>query len=142
MHELELELVDAAGVKSLFVFCKKEITDHKTLSKTIGLIIEAEKTQKMVVLLDNLDLNGSHETISLAKFAKFLAKLVVRDGEVRHTDERVEISSSGMGREKTLEKYSVRQELPRSIVSAIETLNQKVRQLTCVGISILEALFI
>lgn len=96
----------------------------------------------MVVSLDSLDLDGSHETISLAKFAKFLVKLVVGNGEVRHTDEKVETSSSGMGREKTLETYPVRQGLPRSIVSAIETLNKKVRQLTCVGISILEALFI
>lgn len=113
--ELELELDDAAAVDTLIDFCTKEIVDHKTLCKTIDLITVAKKTQKMVISWDNPDLNGSHETIPLAKFARFLAKLVVGDGEVRRIDKGEKISSRGTGREKTLKTYPVSQELPRSI---------------------------
>lgn len=122
MHELELN--DAAAVGNLIELCTKDILDPETRSNTIDLIIEAKKTQKKVVFLNTLDLDGSHETIPLAKLPKLLAKLAVGDGEISQIDERAGASSSGRGRGKTLETSPVRQELPESIVSAVKIRNK------------------
>ena len=124
MHELELD--DATAVEGLIELCIKEIEDQETRSKTIDLIHRAKETQKMVVSLDTLGLGGNHEKIPLAELPKLLAKLVVGDAEVSQIDDRIETSSRGVsrGRAETLQTCPVRQELPRSIVSALEILNK------------------
>ena len=121
VHELELD--DATAVKKLIELCTKEILDPETRSNTINLIVKAKNTQKMFVPLDTFSLEGKLETIPLAELPRFLAELVVRDGEVRQTDERVEILSrgGGAGRPKRLRTRAVRQELPRNIVCAVKT---------------------
>lgn len=128
MHELELN--DATAVGALIELCTKEILDQKTRSNTIDLIIKAKNTQKMVVSLDTLDFNGNLEKMPLAELSKLLAKLVaVEDGATSLIDKRVEIPSKGVGRgrAKTLQTSFVRQELPRSIVSGVKTLDKYIR---------------
>ena len=117
MHELELN--DATAVEGLIELCTKKIEDRESRSNIIDLILKAKKTKKMVLSLDMLGINGDYETISLAGFAKRLAKLS-GDGEVRQVNARLKTSSMG-SRAKTLKQGSLTQELPGSIVSAFKT---------------------
>lgn len=107
-------------MEGLIDLCTKKIENLEIRSKTIDLIIKAEK---MVLSLDMLGLKGKDDTISLVGFAKRLAKLI-GDGEVRQIDGRVESSSRDAvrGKVKEMETCSAMQGLPRTIVSAVKVL--------------------
>ena len=142
MREFELNDDDAVG--NLIELCTKGIPDPETRSNTVNLINEAKKTQKVVVPMDKHYLDGNVRTLPLAELANVLAKFVDRNEKVGKMDERVDNSSKYVGRERAMapEMCSVKQKLPRSIVSAVQTLNKPYKKLNFVGISIFKALFI
>ena len=142
MHELELN--DDGAVGDLIELCTERIPDQKTRSNTINLINQAKKTQKMVVAMDKHYLDENVKTLPLAEFAKLLAKFVDGNGEVSHMDEGVEDWSRCVGEEKAMAPGMcfVKQQLPRSIVSAVQTSMKPYKELNFVGISIFKAFFI
>ena len=124
VHELELD--DATAVEDLIEWCRTEIGDQETRSKTIDLMIKAKKTQGTAVQLGDLGLEMNQKTIPLAELPKLLAKLLVGDGEISQIEERVEISGRSVvrGSAMTLETCLVGQELPRIIVSTFKSANK------------------
>ena len=142
MHELELNNDDTVG--NLIELCTEGIPDQETRSNTINLINKARKTQKVVLPIDKHYLDGSVKTLRLAELAKLLATFVDRNENVGQMDDKVGKSSKYVGRERAmaLEMCSVRQKLPRSIVSAVQTLSKPYKKLNFVGISIFKALLI
>ena len=121
MHELELK--DDGAVGDLIELCTERIPDQKTRSKTIKLINRAKKTQKLVVVMDKHYLDGNVKTVPLAELAKLLASFVERNGKVSQIDEGIEDPTRCIDGERAtaLGICSVKQQLPRSIVSAVQT---------------------
>ena len=121
MHELALN--DAAAVEKLIKICSERITDQEARSKVIELVHKAKKSQKIVVSLDTLKLDKNDETIPLAELANLLDKLI-GEGGFREMEEICEASSRCAGTEEpeALDKYALRQKLPSSIVSLVQTL--------------------
>ena len=135
MHKLELN--DAATVRDLVEMCKSGILDENTQSSTIDLIIKAKRFGTMDVPLDILDVSWKDETtpILLTELPELLAKLVAGGGKVDQIDGTVETSSESLesvdgSSTKALGTYSVKQELPRIIVSTVKTLQHNEQQLT------------
>ena len=135
VHKLELN--DAATVRDLIEMCKTGILDENTRLSTVDLIIKAKRFGTMDVPLDILDVGWKDETtpIPLTELPELLAKLVAGDGKVDQIDGTFVTSNESMesvdgSSTKALGTCSVKQELPRIIVSTVKTLQHNEQQLT------------
>ena len=113
--------------------CTDEITNQEARSTVIDLIRKAKKAQKIAISLDTLKLDKNDETIPLTEVAKSLAKVVIGEGGVSQFETVCNASSRREGRgEPTVPgTCAVGQNLPRIIVSSIQTSTRCTKTQSC-----------